>query len=192
MSVVFQEKAGKYKYEPLRFAMEIGVSLVCFFYHAIDANWYAMKLNKRNSCRRFANLESLKEIRRVLKPNGYFVMIWHVEDCQYFPQLPTPDVATFISSLKTTKNTEKSMPTKPIQSRAIGKAWSNPSSGPTTTMFRAFATGYGETCSMTRIRPFLKLLFTKSTNRTRSGALRMLYGGGWWRSACFRLLMRRF
>ncbi|KAF3397488.1 hypothetical protein DPV78_007960 [Talaromyces pinophilus] len=29
---------------------------------------------------RFATLESLKEIRRILKPDGYFAMIWHVDD----------------------------------------------------------------------------------------------------------------
>jgi ubiquinone/menaquinone biosynthesis C-methylase UbiE len=35
------------------------------------------------SLNRFATLESLREIRRVLKPNGYLALIWHVDDCKY-------------------------------------------------------------------------------------------------------------
>ena len=31
--------------------------------------------------RRFANEESLKEIRRVLKPGGKLGVIWNIEDC---------------------------------------------------------------------------------------------------------------
>lgn len=31
---------------------------------------------------RFANDESLAEIRRVLKPEGYLGVIWNIEDCE--------------------------------------------------------------------------------------------------------------
>lgn len=31
---------------------------------------------------RFATEEALEEIRRVLKPNAVFGMIWNVEDCE--------------------------------------------------------------------------------------------------------------
>ncbi|OKL63477.1 hypothetical protein UA08_01963 [Talaromyces atroroseus] len=38
----------------------------------------------------FANLESLREIRRVLKPNGYLALIWHVDAWNGYRNDPVP------------------------------------------------------------------------------------------------------
>jgi hypothetical protein len=35
-----------------------------------------------NSKHRFANMESLQEIHRVLKPGAGFGLIWNLEDCK--------------------------------------------------------------------------------------------------------------
>ncbi|QKX63968.1 uncharacterized protein TRUGW13939_11141 [Talaromyces rugulosus] len=40
----------------------------------------------------FANLDALKEIRRVLKPNGYLALLWHVDDYNGFQSdIPTTE-----------------------------------------------------------------------------------------------------
>jgi hypothetical protein len=44
---------------------------------------------------RFANMDALKEIARVLKPAGVFGMIWNIDDCKLLPSPGLLDRSSF-------------------------------------------------------------------------------------------------